>query len=482
MKFCTPEAAGISSHDVLEFYKELEENHLSTHGVILSRGDRIFSECYYAPFHKDFQHRMYSVTKSFVGIAIGFCLQDGLLELDDPMGKFFSEYKDPHGSTIRHLLQMTTTLNGSVNWFQDRPADRVAHYFAPSPQKQPGTVFAYDSSGSFMLCAMVEKLTGKTLLDYLREKCLDVIGFSKEASCLVCPGGYSWGDSGLLCTARDLWLFARFILNGGSWGGKQYLSAQYVKQATTPRVTNCVSGSGSMQYPNGYGYQFWCLPKGCFAALGMGNQIAFCDPTHDFICIINSCNQGNTYGYDQIFHSLYRLIDKLGDSLPEDSQGQRELLAYAENAKLFRLSESTESPLTDRIHGREFTCQENSTGICRFRLEFAGHEGTFIYENAQGEKRLPFGMGHNVFGPFPQTGYADRVGSVFVPGTVYHAAVSADWPDPMTLRLRVQIIDKYFGNLSILFGFADENTVSIRMEKSAEDFLQEYSGLINAHR
>ena len=68
-----------------------------------------------------------------------------------------------------------------------------------------------------------------------------------------------------------------------------------------------------------------------------------------------------------------------------------------------------------------------------------------------------------------------------VPGHTYRAAFSADWPEERKLRIRVQIIDKYFGNLGIVFGFRDEKNVSVRMVKNAENFLDEYKGTMNAH-
>ncbi|MBR4864875.1 MAG: serine hydrolase, partial [Oscillospiraceae bacterium] len=153
MEHRTPEQLGISSRHVLAFYKELESQQLSTHAVILSRGNAFFSECYWEPFHKDFKHRMYSVTKSFVSIAIGFCQQDGLLQLSDPLEKFFPEYEKEfhHSSTILEMLQMTTSLDKSGGWFTSGCDDRVAFYFQKAAQKNPDTLFAYDSVGSFML-------------------------------------------------------------------------------------------------------------------------------------------------------------------------------------------------------------------------------------------------------------------------------------------------------------------------------------------
>ena len=72
MNSITPEEAGISSNAILQFIQLLEEKQLSTHNLIFMKGNNVFFEKYWAPFHKDFLHRMYSVSKSFVSIAVGF--------------------------------------------------------------------------------------------------------------------------------------------------------------------------------------------------------------------------------------------------------------------------------------------------------------------------------------------------------------------------------------------------------------------------
>ncbi len=484
MDFRTPEQMGISSRHVLNFYKELDYWNLSTHAVILSRGDHFFSECYYAPFHKDFQHRMYSTSKSFVSIAIGFAEQDGLLSLDDPLCKFFPEYShlNQHKTTIREMLQMQTSMDASgTGWFSARTDDRAAYYFKKNTQKHPGTTFYYDSTGSFMLGSVVENVTGMPFMEYLKKKAFTEIGFSEDSRCLKCPGGHSWGDSGVLCTARDLWLFARFVLNGGTWQGKRYLNEQYIKDAVDPVVPNDPYGFSDMHDTNGYGYQFWGAPRGCFATLGMGNQVSFCDPAHDLIFVINSDNQGNPNSYEQIFRALYsNILDHVGDPLPEDPAALAELNAYLAERKLFALDKATTSPMAQKVSGKTFVCDESPSGIKWFRLDFVGDEGKLTYENAQGEKVMPLGFGHNVFAKFPEEGYSREVGSVRCPGNYYDAAFSADWPAENTLRVRVQVIDTYFANLSMMFGFRDENTVTLRMTKAAEDFLDEYKGIVNA--
>ncbi|MBQ9802629.1 MAG: serine hydrolase [Clostridia bacterium] len=488
MRICTPEEAGISSAHVRRFYEKLEKYHLSTHSVILSRGDAIFSECYYAPFHQDFLHRMYSVSKSFVSIAVGFCEQDGLLSLDDPLMKFFPEYEGregfyAHSSTIREMLMMETASERGLNWFKMHAENRIDTYFEQEPTKLPGTLFRYDSSGSYILGVVVERLTGKPFLSYLQEKVLDDIGFSKNAYCLQAPGGNSWGDSGVMCTARDLLLFARFVLNGGTFGGKRYLSETYLKDATTMHV--CDNDYGFVFHSgHGYGYQIWGAPRGCFGMFGMGNQIAVCDPAHDFIFVINSDNQGNPHNYELIFDALYdHIINHLSEeptALPANAAELEALNAYLATRKLFYLGGATASPFAEKINGKTFTASENPMGIKWFRLTFDGDGGKFYYENAQGQKCMPFGFGYNTFAQFPEEGYADMVGNTYTPGHTYRAAFSADWPEEQKLRIRVQIIDKYFGNLAIVLGFRDDKNVSVRMSKSAEDFLAEYQGTMIA--
>ena len=164
----TPEMAGISSRDVLKFIDVLEKHDLATHQFVMAKGSDIFAEAYYAPFHKDFKHRMYSVSKSFVGVAIGLCEEEGLLSLDDKLLDYFPEYRDHENTndylreqTLRHMLTMSTARSWGPDWFASDTVDRCEDYFRAKNDKIPGTFFDYDSPGSFMLGVIVEKLTGK---------------------------------------------------------------------------------------------------------------------------------------------------------------------------------------------------------------------------------------------------------------------------------------------------------------------------------
>ena len=260
-KTITPEQAGISSRAVLEFVKTLEEYHLATHDFIMTSGNDIFAECYSAPFHKDFKHRMYSISKSFVSVAIGLLEEDGKLSLDDKVIDYFPEMADNENltdfmreQTIRDMLKMTTSHSGGVNWFYSGTKDRRECYFHSVSQWNSGTIWNYDSPGSYMMGCIVEQITGQKFLDFLKDRFLRAAGFSEDAYCIQAPGGYSFSDSGVMCSARDLLTFARFVANYGTWDGKRYMNEDYLRTASSRLVDNSSCGFVSCS-DYGYGYQ-----------------------------------------------------------------------------------------------------------------------------------------------------------------------------------------------------------------------------------
>lgn len=482
-KNSTPEKAGISSKYVLKLIKTLDNYSFCTHNIIMARGNKIFAEIYYKPFTADFKHRMYSISKSFVSVAVGMAQQDGLLSLDDKMVKYFPEHINENTSeliketTIKDLLVMETGTQNCINWFVSGTNDRTAVYFQKNGEKIPGTIFSYDSSGSFMLGAIVERVTGKPFLEYLKEKFLCDIGFSKDAYCLKVPGGHSFGDSGVMCTARDLLTFARFVMNKGEWNGRQYMDSEYLENAVKKQVSN--ANTSNVTYGTyGYGYQIWKAPRDGFAFIGMGDQFAICDPETDFIFIINSDNQGNSPATRAIlYHELYNtIVENIGKPLPEDDESYSELSNYIQKAELFSLKQNDYNPFEAEVNGKIYKLEDNPMKIEYVKLCFEGEKGTLYYKNLQGEKELSFGMGYNEFAKFPEEGYSDMVATEFVKGNYYDCAASADWIEDKKLRIKVQIIDKYFGNAYFIFSFKNSE-LSVLMTKTAENYLNEYQGI-----
>ena len=312
----------------------------------------------------------------------------------------------------------------------------------------------------------------------------DLTGFDLEYAVKQIQTGdtntvFATGE-GSMTPEQRLTSFINYLLSyGGVIDGIRYMNEEYLKEATKKQASNSHGGgfAGGMY---GYGYQIWKTPNNGFAFCGMGDQFVLCEPDKDFIFVINSDNQGmGDFSQGIIYNELYRtIIDELGESLDEDEVAFGELKDYISNLKLFSLKENTYSPVVNHINGKTFVLDKNPMEIEWIRLDFDNDKGVLSYKNAQGKKSFVFGIGHNEFGKFPQTGYSDMVAGANEPGHMYDCAVSADWPEESKLRIKVQIIDKYFGNMSIEFGFKGDE-VGICMVKSAEAFLDEYQGYAN---
>ena len=485
MEKITPAKAGVRKQDLEALLDVFKRHCINTHSILMSRGGKLFFEQYWDPFTSDRPHRMYSVTKSFVSIAVGCLYDEGKINLDDPIIQYFPDKlpenvpEELQEQTIRHMLTMCTCFAG-INWFKPEVNDRLAYYFAAKPVRPAGTIFDYDSTGSYVLGCLVERVCGMRLLDYLKLKVLNHIGGFENAEMLETPDGTPWGDSALLATPRALMNFARFVMQRGVWEGKRLMSEDYLQQATTKQTDNNLLG-GYNYCRFGYGYQIWMTEQGGFAFNGMGGQFAICVPEKDFIFVCTCDNQLNDpFCSPVIFNSVFRcIVDNLcNEELPEETP-----IALGET-KLPVCHGEKNSPFFKQISGCWYACKENPMGISRFSLDFVSEEeGVFTFYNKQGEKKLPFGMKKNIFTLFPQFGYSDQRGNVHeVTDFRYQCAVSAGWVEEKKLQIKVQIIDRYFANLIITIGFRDLDTVGICMNKCAEDFLNEYQGWLGAKR
>ena len=170
--------------------------------------------------------------------------------------------------------------------------------------------------------------------------------------------------------------------------------------------------------------------------------------------------------------------------LPENKEAYAELEEATANLELISAKGCEDSAFRKELNGRVYKCQDNKCGITEFSFSFSddGKTGELRYINAQGEKRLPFGINHNIFCKFPELGYSNIYGGVrTTDGFKYDAAVSGAWVQENKIKLTVQIIDKYFGNANWLFSFKDDDA-TLRMIKRAEDFMDEYEGTVIAKK
>lgn len=485
MNTVSPEKKGLYSAHIHKFISSLNKRGLHMHSVLMARGDDIIYEGYWKPFHKDFNHRMYSVTKSFVSIAIGLLEEDGLISLDDRIIDYFPEKisgdvcENLKHQTIKEMLTMSTA-GFYCHWFTMNDPDRTHLYFSDLGERRPsGTIWEYDSAGSQVLCALVEKLSGKKLFDFLNERIFIHLGTFKNARILKTPNGDSWGDSAMICTLRDLASFARFVMNYGVYNGKRLMNENYLKVATSPVVSNLSNGFQHLCY-HGYGYQIWITEEGGFAFVGMGDQLAVCLPQYDFIFCCNADNQGNENARDYIISHLFDdIISNLKDfPLEESNEDNEKLKSLTSSLTLYSLKGKEDSPLREKINKKVYTFEKNPLGLEDAYFDFSNaKEGKLVYTRCGNKLELEFYVNENRFGLFPELSYSKEVGGVrTTDGHKYKDAVSLAWLQDNKILILIQIIDDYFGNASMVFAFKDEHLV-IQSSKTAEDFLYGYDGI-----
>ena len=483
----SPEAAGISSDKIVKFINKLEQRGAIMHSLLIMRHGRILTENYWAPFDKDFCHRMYSQTKSYAAIGIGLLEEERKLSLDDKVADIFPDKIDGEISvhlkeqTVRQMLTMTTVGNPK-NWFYDtKNPDRTHIYFNERTKAHPaGTVWEYDSAGSQVLCAIVERLSGMPLLDYLKLKLFNKMGTFKTANILKTRNEDSWGDSALLCTTRDMASFGQLLMNGGVWEGERLMNEKFVKDATSKQVDNTQTWYNTCFY-HGYGYQIWRTEQNGFAFVGMGDEITIALPDRGLLFVCTADHQGtNNIIRNILVHYFFDyVVDELSDEpLPEDKAAEERLCEHTKDLKLRSAQGLCDSSFRKELSGKVYVCQSNPMGISKVSFHFSddGKRGELHYTNEQGDKVIPFGVNHNVFGKFPELGYSnDHVLLRTTDGFMYKDAVSLAWLEEKKLILFVQIIDRYFGLTSMVFAFRD-NYFTAQFDKVGEDFLGKYVG------
>src|SRR5215469_9942066 len=109
-----PSAERIDAKSVIALLDRLDERSVECHSIMVVRHGRVVAEGWWAPYGPDRPQLLYSLTKSFISIAVGFAVNDGLLGLDDRVADVLDDHVPAHVSprarqlSVQHLLTMTT--------------------------------------------------------------------------------------------------------------------------------------------------------------------------------------------------------------------------------------------------------------------------------------------------------------------------------------------------------------------------------------
>ena len=530
-----PEATGISASCIMDALREIDTRGISMHSFLFCKDNCLVAEGYYAPVKKNDLHRMFSVTKSFTSIAIGLLKEEGRMSLDDSIVKFFPEYvpntSEAHpwllATTIRDMLSMRSCHASTTYDKFSSKTDWVKSFFTVAPTHKPGTVFHYDTSSSHTLCALVEKLTGMKMLDYLRNKVLNEIGFSKEAYCLTDGFGVSMGGSGLMATSRDLMLFALLILNNGKLNGKQYISADYIKESTSFQTATCVTGPVPSE-SQGYGLQFWIGEHNSIVCYGMGGQLAILLPEYNTAIVTTADTQGYQGGNQVIYDAIFRhILPELEKKKAPWTPTGKEKLAFEQFMSKLAMQPLNHNKAASEAWNNKFENVNdiNTSFLTNFRPIMSSFKGTYVIKKASdaaealdkniinetiwdeisfemsepltpsctgkvslkchvfpskvdspvdSQVTFEFGFGSLKEGTLNMTTHMGNRADEPVPVYMRYAA-SAEWLSENMLYIRIHLIDTSVGSIHIqaVFGKSD---ITVFLRKQEETLFGEFSG------
>ena len=276
--------------DLKVFIEEIEKQKLNVEGIVVLKGS-MEPVCH--RWKPEQRRTIYSVSKSFLSIAVGMAIDEGKLRLSDRLCQAFPREiisGEPEESAARweavsleHLLTMTI---GHPEFSRPRSVSQAMGYRLT---RDPGSYFFYDNTCSLLASAMLTKATGQKAKDYLLDRLFRPLGIS-DPEWEESDDGHTIGVTGLVLNTSEMALFGRFLLQRGSWEGKQLVSSAWIEMATRTQVPTRPSQKLA-DYDLGYGYQFWTCRHGAYRCDGRDGQFIIVFPAFEAVVAINSSEE-----------------------------------------------------------------------------------------------------------------------------------------------------------------------------------------------
>lgn len=260
--------------------KHIEEKKLNVEGIVVQKRGEKLAEHRWIP---DAPKHIWSVSKSFASIGVGMMIDEGKLSLETkvvdilPVDNPSARLK---ALTLRHLLTMNSGYIGP-----ERP-DTVKAALSRELTKDPGEMFFYDSTCTFLASAMASEVSGRKVRDILVDRLFRPLGIPDPAW-KESGDGYTYGGFGLEVTTANMAVFGEFLLRRGMWKGTRLVSESWIDGATRTQVPTAVTQNGE-DWNLGYGFQFWTCRHGAFRCDGKNGQYIVVIPRIEAVIAVTS--------------------------------------------------------------------------------------------------------------------------------------------------------------------------------------------------
>lgn len=354
----TPSSAGIDANHILGFIDDVEAAGLELHEMMLWRDGTVVAEGWHWPYVADERRMTHSVTKSITACAIGMLVDDGKLALTDNVCGFFPEAGVVPGSpasrmTVEDLLTMRSGHGGETSGsiWRGIKTSWIDEFFRIPLEHEPGTVFVYSSAASYMLSAIVTRITGETMFDFLKPRLFAPLGIT-DVTWDSGPDGINPGGNGLSLITADALKLGILHAQEGVWEGRRILSEWWVEHAT--RAAEGVPA---------YGYH-WVIGDTYFAALGQFVQVIMVFPASNAVLVINSAMEESKVVLPHIKRHFPAAFGNGGDA-DADARLARRLRGWAISPVFASLARGDEASMTG-----DWTFDGNGLGLSGLSLSF----------------------------------------------------------------------------------------------------------------
>lgn len=467
-----PETQGVAPGGLLDFVNTLDTKKLNVHSLMVVRHGQVVAEGWWAPYAPQLKHTLYSLSKSFTSTAVGMAVAEKRLSVDDKVISFFP--KEVPATVSANLAAMRVKDLLTMNTGHDKdstPAMRegennswVKAFLALPVEHQPGTFYVYNSGATYMLSAIVQKLTGQTVLEYLKPRLFSPLGI-EGADWEVSPQGINTGGWGLRLKTEDIAKFGQLYLQKGMWNGKRLLPESWIDVATSAVVPS-KGGKGDKtvnDWIQGYGYQFWQCRHDAYRGDGAFGQFCIVLPKEDAVVAITSESADMQGILNAVWDHVLPALRGQGLSAAKATQA-------ALNQKLASLAlvppvMESFSPLVDKINNKTFSLADNSLHAKSITLNFGKDGCVFKLQDDQGAYQITCGINRWVEGTttFPVAPLT-LTPTVVPGGDVRKVAASGTWQDLNTFLMTWRFIETaHYETVTCRFG---PDSVQVEFEKS----------------
>ncbi len=377
----TPESQGVPSEAVIGWFDSLMDVEATEiHGAMLLRHGKVIGEMHPKPFRAEYGHTLFSCSKVFTAAAIGIAVGENRVRVSDRVATFFPELLPDSISnrlaklTIRDLLTMQSGFE-PTNEVRTKETEWVKKSLGGKMVAQPGEKFAYDSMNTYLLSAIISRVTGEKMVDYLRPRLFEPMGIDEEIW-EESPEGISCGGWGLHLKLESMAKMGQLLLNEGRWGGRQLLPAEWAKEMMTVHVEK-----------EGYGYQTWkCEHAGTMRGDGAHGQFIIVMPNEDMVAVITQCCNTLPPGVEERRLLFEGLLPTLSATPLQEGKGVKKLAKREAEYELPTADGRATSKKQSKKLGKEMSLEKNKMGWETITARMEGGDLCLEVTTARGER------------------------------------------------------------------------------------------------